>query len=161
MLFKNNPGKEENMHRGSETKFPWWYFLHTGGDSGWPMRSCLQERTTATVHTKTSPSPTVSFSLTSNPSFSHYHSLSSPLKHLPTFYRLVPLIQSLPLSDSAVSLCVQSCVHSTNILKWAHSHWPYTVPHFVVLVKSNLLLLHGDTSDCWWLLVVSEKNNNA
>lgn len=22
-LFKNNPGEEENMHRGSETKFPW------------------------------------------------------------------------------------------------------------------------------------------
>lgn len=31
MLFKNNPGKEENMHIGSETKFPWWYFLHTWG----------------------------------------------------------------------------------------------------------------------------------
>lgn len=43
------------MHRGSETKFPWWYFLHTG-DSGWPMRARFQQRAAATVYTNTSPS---------------------------------------------------------------------------------------------------------
>lgn len=34
MVFKNNPGKEENTHSGSEKKFPWWYFLHTHGGFG-------------------------------------------------------------------------------------------------------------------------------
>lgn len=43
------------MHRGSETKFPWWYFLHTG-DSDWPMRARFQQRAAATVYTNTSPS---------------------------------------------------------------------------------------------------------
>lgn len=72
-------GKEQNMHRGSETKFPWWYFLHTG-DSGWPMRGCFQERAAATVCTNTSPSHS-SPPPSSNPSLLHSHTHLPPLTY--------------------------------------------------------------------------------
>lgn len=106
MLFKNNPGTEENMHRGSETKFPWWYFLNTRGIlAGQWGAAYKRERQLLFIQTHL-PLLLYHFPPTSNPSFSHYHSLSSPMKHLPNVCFLVPLIQ--PCHLSAVSLSTQS-----------------------------------------------------
>lgn len=77
------------MHRGSKTKFPWWYFLHTG-DSGWPMRRCVQERAAAaaaTVCTNTSPSH-------SSPSSNPFLPPSLP-PFLPSFLHTLPHLSPL------------------------------------------------------------------
>lgn len=145
MVFKNNPGKEENTHSGSEKKFPWWYFLHTRGLRAGQWGACLHERTAATVYTKTSRSSSLSLSRFSSlpmpPSL--ITTLSSPLCHLASPPLLVPLIQCFPLSESAVSLCthmqskvkyllihfmkVFMCFHTTDLWHWTHSHWPRCV----------------------------------
>lgn len=64
--------------RGSETKFPWWYFLHTGGF--WLANE--EQLPFSQRHFSLS---LFHFPLTSDPSFSHYHSLLSPLRHLLNF----------------------------------------------------------------------------
>lgn len=105
MLFKNNPGKEENMHRGSETKFPWWYFLHTGGI--WLANEELLTREWQLLFKQRHLSLLLyRFPFTTNPSFYHYHSFASPKKQLPNVHFLIALIQLLHLS--AVSRFTQS-----------------------------------------------------
>lgn len=78
------------MHRGSETKFPWWYFFTQGGF--W----LANEQQLPFTQRKFSLSLSLPFSfpLISNPSFSHYHSLFSPLWHLPNICLIIQHAQS-------------------------------------------------------------------
>lgn len=105
MLFKNNPGKEENMHRGSKTKFPWWYFLHTGGFWLANEEPLTRESGSYRLYKDISLSFCIIFpSLPIPPSLitTPFVTSEAPPKTFAFFY----LIQ--PLNLLAVSICTQS-----------------------------------------------------
>lgn len=168
MLFKNNPGKEENMHRGSETKFPWWYFLHTGGILAGQWGAAYQrERRLPCTHKDVPLSFCLLFPR-------HFQSLllllplplltsQAPPNLLPS---CTPLSTSPPLSCFSLSTIpiylrrALMWIHCTHILKRAHSHWPYTVPHllswFTLTWFFSVWIYKWLETKCYWQLSVQQ-----
>ena len=132
--------KEENMHRGSETKFPWWYFLHTGGIlAGEWGAAYTRERTTASVYTKTSPSPSVSLPIPPSPITTPSPHLSSTSQPFTSMYPLfsLSLIQLFPSTF---------CELSTPQISW-NGHINTDHNYFQIHPLHHILFSYWLTSD--------------
>lgn len=147
MLFKNNPGKEENTHRGSETKFPWWYFLHTGGLLVGQWGAASREDDSYRLHKDIS--LCLSFCLI----FPHFQSLLLSLP-LPLLTSPAPpnLFPSCTPHSAAPSVWFNSF---TVYLCFGHLHphsvWIHITTHdlYLQLITTCFLFQWGDTCD-WW-----------
>lgn len=172
MLFKNNPGKEENTHSGSEKKFPWWYFLQTHRGFGLANEEPLTRQDNSyRLHKDIS----VSFSLSLRLIFPHFQSLPLllplPLLTSPApclFHPSSHLSFNVSRSLSQLFLCAHKqsraeyrlmhflrsfmWLHSTNVLLWTHSHWPG-----LNIFGKLYYLLH--LYDCWRVAQISRMSD--